>query len=66
MAFNTSTWGGSRRKPHQDQEVHKKYMAALSKLIPDEEEAALVQRQLRNYTLNTGPFRSMHAINSCF
>ena len=54
--------GGSRRKPHQDQEVHQKYMAALSKLIPDEEEAALVRRQVSNYTLNTGPFGSMHAI----
>ena len=37
-------------------------MAALSKLIPDEEEAALVRRQLSNYTLNTSPFGSMHAI----
>ena len=37
-------------------------MAALSRLIPDDEEAALVRRQLSNYTLNTGPFGTMHAI----
>ena len=54
--------GGSRRKPHQDREVHEKYMAALSRLIPDEEDAALVRRQVSNYTLNTGPFGTMHAI----
>ena len=54
--------GGVRRRPHQDKEVHEKYMAALSRLIPDEEEAALVRRQVSNYTSNTGPFGSMHAI----
>lgn len=37
-------------------------MIALSKLVPEEEEVAMVRRQLSNYTLNTGPFRSMHAI----
>lgn len=37
-------------------------MIALSKLVPDEEEVAMVHRQLSNYTLNTGPFGSMHAI----
>ena len=56
--------GGSRRKPHQDQEVHKKYMIALSKLVPDEEEATMVQRQLTNYMLNIGPFGSMHTIRN--
>jgi len=37
-------------------------MIALDKLVPDEEEAAMVRKQLSNYTLNTGPFGSMHAI----
>ena len=37
-------------------------MAALSRLIPDEEEAALVRRHVSNYTSSTGPFSSMHAI----
>ena len=37
-------------------------MIALSKLVPDEEEDAMVRRQLSNYTLSTGPFGSMHAI----
>lgn len=54
--------GGSRGKPHQDREVHKKYMIALSKLVLDEEEPAMVQRKLSNYMPNTGPFGSMHAI----
>ena len=37
-------------------------MIALSKLVPDEEEVAMARRQLSNYTLNIGPFGSMHAI----
>ena len=62
MAFNTSTWGGSRRKPHLDPEVLEKYMIALDRLVPDEEESHSVPKQLSNYTLSTGPFASMHAI----
>ena len=54
--------GGSKRKPHLDPEVLEKYMIALTRLVLDEEEAALVWKQLSNYTLCTGPFGSMHAI----
>jgi hypothetical protein len=37
-------------------------MKALDKLVPDEEESAMLQKHLSNYTLSTGPFGSMHAI----
>jgi len=64
MAFNTNTGlvGGSRRKPHLDLDVLSSYMNALDKLVPNEEEASMVHKQLSNYTLSTGPFGSMHAI----
>ena len=38
----TAPWGASRRKPHLDLEVLIKYMDALDKLVPNEEEAHLV------------------------
>jgi len=36
MAFNTSSWVGSERKPHLDPEVLEKYIIALGKLVYDE------------------------------
>ena len=54
--------GGNRRKPHLDQEVLFGYMKALDKLVLDEEESSMLWKHLRNYTLNTDPFGSMHAI----
>ena len=36
--------GGSRRKQHLDLEVLEKYMIALTKLVPVEEEDTLVQK----------------------
>jgi len=58
----TAPGGASRRKPHLDPEVLQKYMLALDKLVPDEDEAHMVRKQLSSYTLSTGPFGSMHAI----
>ena len=60
---STPTPGGrSRRKPYLDPKVLEKYMIALARLVPDEEESSLVRKELSNYMLCTGPFGSMHAI----
>jgi len=40
-------------------------MKGLDKLVPDEEESSMLQKCLSNYTLNMGPFGSMHAIRDC-
>ena len=38
--------GGVRRKPHTDPEVQVGYMAAIDKLVPNEEECALLRSEL--------------------
>jgi len=44
--LSTPTLGGvgSKRKPHLDPEVLEAYMRALDKLVPDEEESAMVRK----------------------
>ena len=53
--------GGVRRKPHTDPEVQVGYMAAIDKLVPDEEECALLRSELSKYLSEIGLFGTLHA-----
>ena len=53
--------GGVRRKPHTYPEVQVGYMAAIDKLVPDEEECALLRSELSKYLGDTGQFGALHA-----
>ena len=52
---------GVRRKPHRDPEVQVGYMASIDKLVPDEEECALLRSELSKYLNDIGPFSTLHA-----
>ena len=52
---------GVRRKPHTDPEVQVGYMAAIDKLVPDEEKCALLRSELSKYLSEIGPFGTLHA-----
>jgi hypothetical protein len=47
---------GVRKKPHTDPEVQNGYMIALAKLVPDEEENAILHSELSKYISQHGPF----------
>ena len=53
--------GGVRRKPHTDPEVQVGYMVAIHKLVPDEEECALLCSELSKYLSDIGLFGALHA-----
>ena len=61
LVGQTSTLGGVRRKPHTDPEVQVGYRAAIDKLVPDEEECALLHSELSKYLSEIGPFGTLHA-----
>ena len=54
--------GGIRRKPHTDPEVQVGYMAAIDKLVPNEEECAMLRSELSKYLSEIGLFGTLHAI----
>jgi len=54
--------GADRRKPHTDPEVQVGYMAAIDKLVPDEEECAMLHSELSKYLSEIGSFGTLHAI----
>jgi hypothetical protein len=54
--------GGTKKIPHQDQEVQAGYMKALDKFISDEDECDNIRRQLIHYILSNGAFETNHAI----
>ena len=53
--------GRFRRKPHTDPEVQVGYMAAIDKLVPNEEECALLRSELSKYLSDIGLFGTLHA-----
>ena len=54
--------GGVRKKPHTDPEVQNGYMTALAKLVPDEEDNAILRSELSKYISQQGPFGGLYAI----
>ena len=61
LVGQNSTWGGVKRKPHTDPEVQVGYMVAIDKLVPDEEECAVLRSELSKYLSDIGPFGTLHA-----
>ena len=66
--YYSSSWlakpaprGRVRRKPHIDLEVQAGYMQAIDKLVPDEEDSAILCVELRKYLSQHGVFASLHA-----
>lgn len=53
--------GGVRKKPHTDPKVQNGYMIALEKLVPDEEENAILRSELSKYISEQGPFGGLYA-----
>ena len=53
--------GGVRKKPHTDPEVHGGYMAAIDKLVQEEEEQAILRSELSKYLSQHEVFASLHA-----
>ena len=53
--------GGVKRKPHTDSEVQVGYMQAIDKLVPDEEDSAILHAELSKYLSQHGVFASLHA-----
>ena len=53
--------GGVRRNPHTYPKVQVGYMDVIDKMVPDEEECALLHSELNKYLSEIGQFGTLHA-----
>ncbi|XP_026431245.1 uncharacterized protein LOC113328343 [Papaver somniferum] len=67
--YYTNTWlmkpapgGVNRKKPNYDKEVQDGYLAAIDKMFPISEEAAVIRHQISDFVSNGGSFACPQAI----